>query len=60
MPRQQSLLSSSDATNSKDNSPQETPLNADEALLAALGYKQEFQREFTALEVRQPFRFGLG
>ena len=28
---------------------------ADEALLAELGYKQEFQRAFTPLEVR-PFR----
>lgn len=27
---------------------------ADEALLAELGYKQEFKREFTPLEVRSP------
>lgn len=27
------------------------PANADEALLASLGYKQEFQRAFTGLEV---------
>lgn len=59
MPRQQSLLSSSDATNPKDNPPQEATINADDALLAALGYKQEFKREFTALEVRLPFRSWL-
>jgi hypothetical protein len=30
-------------------------LQADEALLAKLGYKQEFKREFTSLEVGPAF-----
>lgn len=33
-------------------SPKDVVNAADEALLAALGYKQEFKRAFTPLEVR--------
>lgn len=32
-------------------SPQDAIRQADEALLAALGYKQEFKREFAPIEV---------
>ncbi len=52
MPYRQPPPSSSEIAIANSNPLSGTVSNADEALLAALGYKQEFKREFTPLEVR--------
>ena len=45
-------MSDIEKTITNDAAPRPDVAAADEALLASLGYKQEFRREFTGLEVR--------